>query len=109
QVGWVIDGEQVWHKRGHVAVERRDVSAQVRQAQKRAIVLQGMVRRAHDAVAVAAAITDRHYRQGVQADVVAELLERAGVGKWRDGVDPRPPAGACQPRADGYHVLLGDA
>ena len=80
-----------------VAVERRHVGAQVRQAEQGPVVLQGVVRRPHHAVAVAAAVADQHDRQAVQADVVADLLERPGVDERRDAVDPGPQPAAGQP------------
>ena len=46
------------------------------------------MRAAHHAVGVSAAVADQAHRQSVQADVVADLLERARVDERRDAVDP---------------------
>ena len=45
----------------------------------------------------------------MQADVVADLLERPGVEERGDAVDPGPEAGPRQARAHRDHVLLGHA
>ena len=109
QVGRVRGREQAVDLDAQVVVEGRHVGAEVRQAEQRAVVLQRMVGGPHHAVAVTAAVADQHHRQPVQADVVADLLERPGVDERRDAVDPRAQPGPRQPGGHRDHVLLGDA
>ena len=92
-----------------VAVERRQVGAQIRQAEERSVVLERVVRGPHHAVSVAASIADQDDGEAVQTDVVANLFEGPGIDERRNAVDPRAETGSRQSRAHGDHVLLGHA
>ena len=54
-------------------------------------------------------VADQLHRKMVEADVVADLLERPRVHKGRDAVDPHLQVLGCQRCGDGDHVLLGHA
>ena len=60
-----------------VRVKRRNKNAQVRQGEQDAVIFQRVMRAAHHAVAVASAVADQDDRQTVEANIVANLLERA--------------------------------
>ena len=68
-----------------------------------------MVGRSHHAVAIAAAIAHQDDRKLVQADVIADLLERPGINERSNAVNPWAQARPRQPGGDRYHVLLGNA
>ena len=92
-----------------VRVEGRHVRSDMRQAKQCAIVFQRVVGRSHHAVAIAAAVAHQDDRKLVQADVVADLLERPGVNERSNAVDPGTQARPRQPGGDRDHVLLGNA
>ena len=62
QVGRVRGRRRGARPSREVRVERRHVGAQVRQAEQGPVVFQGVVRRAHDPIAVTAAVADQHDR-----------------------------------------------
>src|SRR5258706_14525512 len=81
----------------------------VLQSAKHAIVLDGMMRRSHNAIAVATAIADKLHIEVVQTYVVTDLLEGPPIHEGCDAVCPALFTDAR--RALGYadHVLFGDA
>jgi hypothetical protein len=89
-----------------VVGEGRHVHAHVLQGAEHAVILNGMVRRAHDAVA--AAVADQLV-EVAQTHVVADLLERRLVHEGGDAVAPTLLAYAGRIRRDADHILLGDA
>src|SRR5262249_2619441 len=76
---------------------------------QRSVVLQRVMRRAHDAVRIPAAVADEDDGKIMQANVIANLLERASVEERRDAICPRSHSAARQTGGYGDHILLGDA
>src|SRR6202035_4688264 len=68
-----------------------------------------MVGAAHHPVAIATTIADQDHRQTMKTNIIANLLERAGVEERSNAVGPWPQAAACQAGCHRYHVLLRNA
>ena len=94
--------------RREILGEGRHVDVHVLQRQENTVVLQRMMAAAHDAVTVAAAVADDLHVEIVEADVVADLLERPTEDEGCDRVGPALLAQAGHARSHRDHVLLGD-
>ncbi len=69
------------HQGFHIRIKRRDIGSDVGQTKEDAVILKGMMRPSHNAIAVTAAVSHEHNRQAMKADVVADLFERPGIKK----------------------------
>ena len=68
-----------------------------------------MVRRAHDAVTISAAITYYKHRQVVKTDVVSYLLEAAKDSERSNAVTNYPKASGCHASSHADHALFSNA
>src|ERR1700730_13394848 len=92
----------------HIRIKCRKVDAHALKGKQRAVVFDGVMRAAHNAISVSAAISDQDDRHAVQADVVPNLFESTRVEKRRNAVYPRAESLVRKTGCDGDHILLGD-
>ena len=72
---------QVADDLAYIGIKCRQVRADTGKREQHTVVFKCVVRATHDAVSVAAAISDQHHRNAVQAHVVANLLKCARIKK----------------------------
>src|SRR5437764_471861 len=88
-----------------IGIERWYEDMQVGQRQQNSIIFKCVMRAAHHAISISAAVSDKYDRKIRSGYVIADLFEWPRVHKWRDTVYPRPQTGFRQSGRHADHVL----